>query len=161
MTNKDYLVRIFVIILAFIFPLICLSYGEPRESISKYFDSHIQPIYIISNALTAYLLYSLEKWKCPAIFLLILTAFSVYEYPLIHNVFAYAFFISCFGPILQNNRLKLYIIPYTISLFFLLNSFLWTEIICIFTLCGFHGHLLYLKYKVDNTRKKQIDEVTN
>ena len=62
MTNRDYLIRTFVIILALIFPFICLSYGETRESLSKYFDSSLLPLYIISNTLTAYLLYSLEKF---------------------------------------------------------------------------------------------------
>ena len=158
MTRRDYLIRIFVITLAFILPIVCLSYGEPRESISKYFNSSVQPIYIISNVLTAYLLYSLEKWKCPAIFLLLLTSFTVYDYPITHNIFAYAFFFSCFAPIFQHNRLKLYFIPYLCSLIFLIDSFLWTEIICIFTLCAFHGHLLYLKYKVDSKRKTQKNE---
>jgi len=161
MTRRDYLIRIFVITLAFILPLVCLSFGEPRESISKYFNSSVQPIYIISNVLTAYLLYSLEKWKCPAVFLLLLTSFTVYDYPIIHNIFAYAFFFSCFSPIFSHNRLKLYYIPYLCSLIFLIDSFLWTEIICIFTLCSFHGQLLYLKYKADLKRKKHQNGIIN
>jgi len=153
MTNKDYFIRIVVITLAFVFPFICLFYGEPRESVSKYFESSLLPLYIISNTLTAYLLYSLEKWKCPAIFLLFIVAFPVNPYPIIHNIFAYAFFISCFRPIYEHNRLKLYIIPYLFSLVFLFKSFFWSEVVCIITLCSFHGHLLYLKYKIDLKRK--------
>ena len=161
MTNRDYLIRIFVIILAFTFPFICLSYGETRESISSYFNSSLQPIYIISNTLTAYLLYSLDKWKCPAIFLLFLVAFPLEGYKIVHNIFAYGFFFSCFAPIFKHNRLKLYSIPYLLSLIFLMDSFLWTEIVCILTLCIFHGHLLYLKYSVDTKRKVQSNEVIN
>ena len=157
MTNRDYLIRIFVIVLALIFPFICLSYGETRESLSKYFDSSLLPLYIISNTLTAYLLYSLEKWKCPAIFLLFIIAFPVDTHTMIHNIFAYAFFISCFQPIYEHNRLKLYAIPYLTSLLFLIESFLWSEIVCVTTLCFFHGHLLYLKYKVDRKRKNDKD----
>ena len=61
----------------------------------------------------------------------------------------------------DRNRLQPYVIPYLLSLVVLLNSFICTEIICILTLCLFHSHLLYLRYKVDNIRKKQINEVTN
>jgi hypothetical protein len=161
MTNRDYLIRIFVIILALSFPIFCLFQGELRESLSKYFNSSLQPYYLLTNILTAYLLYSLDEWKCPAVFLLLLVVFPVDSHKMIHNVFAYAFFISCFKPIFNHNRLKLYFIPYLLSLIILPKSFIFTEIICILTLCLFHSHLLYLKYKVDHIRKKQINEVTN
>jgi hypothetical protein len=161
MTNKDYLIRIFVIILALSFPIVCLFHGELRESLSKYFNSPLQSYYLLTNVLTAYLLYSLDEWKCPAIFLLILTVFPVDGYKMLHNIFAYAFFISCFKPIFNHNRLQPYAVPYLLSLVVLTKSFIWTEIICILTLCSFHSHLLYLRYKVDNTRKKQNNEVTN
>ena len=161
MTNRDYLIRIFVITLALSFPIFCLFHGELRESLSKYFNSSLQPYYLLTNVLTAYLLYSLDEWKCPAIFLLILTVFPVDSHKLIHNVFAYAFFISCFKPMFDHNRLQPYVIPYLLSLVVLLKSFIWTEIICILTLCSFHSHLLYLRYKVDNLRKKPLNEVTN
>ena len=161
MTNRDYLIRIFVIILALSFPIVCLLQGDLRESLSKYFNSPLQSYYLLTNVLTAYLLYSLDEWKCPAIFLLILTVFPVDSHKLIHNIFAYAFFISCFKPMFDHNRLQPYVIPYLLSLVVLLKSFIWTEIICILTLCSFHSHLLYLRYKVDNLRKKQINEVTN
>ena len=161
MTNKDYLIRIFVITLALSFPIFCLFHGELRGSLSKYFNSSFQPYYLLTNVLTAYLLYSLDEWKCPAIFLLVLTVFPVDGYKIFHNIFAYAFFISCFKPMFDHNRLQPYVIPYLLSLVVLLNSFIWTEIICILTLCSFHSHLLYLRYKVDNLRKKPLNEVTN
>ena len=161
MTNRDYLIRIFVIILALSFPIVCLLQGDLGESLSKYFNSPLQSYYLLTNVLTAYLLYSLDEWKCPAIFLLILTVFPVDGYKIFHNIFAYVFFISCFKPMFDHNRLQPYVIPYLLSLVVLLNSFIWTEIICILTLCLFHSHLLYLRYKVDNLRKKQINEVTN
>ena len=161
MTKRDYLIRIFVITLALSFPIVCLFHGELRESLSKYFNSSLQPYYLLTNVLTAYLLYSLDEWKCPAIFLLILTVFPVDSHKLIHNIFAYAFFISCFKPMFDHNRLQPYVIPYLLSLVVLLKSFIWTEIICILTLCSFHSHLLYLRYKVDNLRKKPLNEVTN
>ena len=134
-------------------------YSAPRDlsvvvvfcqkfSISPYFRA-------TTNVLTAYLLYSLDEWKCPAIFLLVLTVFPVDSHKLIHNVFAYAFFISCFKPMFDHNRLQPYIVPYLLSLVILPKSFIFTEIVCILTLCLFHSHLLYLKYKVDNTRKNK------
>ena len=147
MANKDYLIRIFVIVLAFSFPIVCLIQGDLRESLSKYFNSPLQSYYLLTNVLTAYLL--------------ILTVFPVDGYKIFHNIFAYAFFISCFKPMFDHNRLQPYVIPYLLSLVILLKSFIWTEIICILTLCSFHSHLLYLKYKVDNLRKKPLNEVTN
>ncbi len=161
MTNRDYLIRIFVIVLALSFPIVCLLQGDLKESLSKYFHSPLQPYYLLTNVLTAYLLYSLDEWKCPAIFLLLLVVFPVDIHTMIHNIFAYAFFISCFKPIFNHNRLQPYVVPYLLSLVILPKSFIFTEIVCILTLCSFHSHLLYLKYKVDNMRKKQIDEVTN
>ena len=63
MNKKDYILRISVIILAFIFPFICISHEGSLESISQYWDTPLKPLLISSNAATAYLLFSLDRWK--------------------------------------------------------------------------------------------------
>ena len=154
MKKKDYVLRILVIILAFIFPFICIAHEGTLESISQYWNTPLKPLLITSNAAIAYFLFSLDKWKFSSILLLLLTSFSVADYPILHNIFAYGFFIVCMHPLYINNRLKLYLVPYSCSLFLAPFGFLYVEIICVSTLCVFHAHLLYLKWNVDINRKK-------
>jgi len=153
MNKKDYVLRILVITLALIFPFICISYEGPLESISQYWNTPLKPLLITSNAAIAYFLFSLDRWKLPSILLLLLTAFSVTDYPVIHNIFAYGFFIACMHPLYYNTRLKLYLVPYSCSLFLAPFGFLYIEIVCVCTLCVFHTHLLYLKWNIDFNRK--------
>jgi len=161
MNKKDYVLRILVITLAFIFPFICISHAGSLESISQYWNTPLKPLLISSNAATAYFLFSLDRWKLSSILLLLLTAFSITDYPLLHNIFAYGFFVACIYPLYCNTRLKLYLVPYSCSLFLAPLGFLYIEIVCVCTLCAFHSHLLYLKWNVDFNRKqiqKKIDK---
>ena len=160
MNKKDYVLRILVIILAFIFPFICISHEGFLESISQYRDTPLKPLLISSNAATAYFLFSLDRWKLSSILLLLLTAFSITDYPLLHNIFAYGFFVACIYPLYCNTRLKLYLVPYSCSLFLAPLGFLYIEIVCVCTLCMFHSHLLYLKWNVDFNRKIIQKELT-
>ena len=160
MNKKDYVLRILVIILAFIFPFICISHEGFLESISQYWDTPLKPLLITSNAATAYFLFSLDRWKLSSILLLLLTAFSITDYPLLHNIFAYGFFVACIYPLYCNTRLKLYLVPYSCSLFLAPLGFLYIEIVCVCTLCVFHSHLLYLKWNVDFNRKIIQKELT-
>ena len=160
MNKKDYVLRILVITLAFIFPFICISHEGSLESISQYWNTPLKPLLITSNAATAYFLFSLDRWKLSSILLLLLTAFSITDYPLLHNIFAYGFFIACIYPLYCNTRLKLYLVPYSCSLFLAPLGFLYIEIVCVCTLCMFHSHLLYLKWNVDFNRKIIQKELT-
>ena len=154
MNKKDYVLRISVIFLAFSFPFVCLFNPELKNSLSSSWYTSLKPLFITVNAATAYFLFSLDNWKTPSIFLLLLTAFSVEDYGLLHNIFATIFFLSVIYSIHSNSRLKWYLIPYCSSLLLAPFGLLYLEIVCVCTMCVFHAHLLYLKWNVDFNRKK-------
>ena len=166
MNKRGYILRALVIVLAFVFPFICIFKGEPiRQSLSQYWLTDLQPLFIVTNAATAYFLFSLDKWKMPAILLLLLTAFPVDTHNTTHNIFAYAFFIASIKPLYYatQTQLQWYTIPYLGSLLMFPFGFFYVESVCICVLCMFHGHLLYLKWQLETTKKivKQTIEENN
>lgn len=89
--RTNFMIKIAIIILSFISPLIMFfTYGE-MGSISSYWNSPLQPLFILSNALTTYVFMDLPKWKLSGILLFMLTIFSVEYYPSLHNVLQYLF----------------------------------------------------------------------
>jgi hypothetical protein len=131
-----------VIALAVISPFICLSLYGYLPSISSYWRTGLQPLFIIANATTSYYLYSVKRWRIPALFLLLLTSFSVELYPTFHNILAVGFFISNIIPLLKTNRFKWTIYPYASSLLILPFSMTFAEIIAIISLCIYHALIL-------------------
>ena len=89
----DYTVRLGVIIFALIYPLICLFYIGYKPSLSQYWNTPMQPIFIFSNAATSYYLIGLKNWRISSCLLTLVTAFSIEYYPTSHNVLAVAFFV--------------------------------------------------------------------
>jgi|TARA_S200002703_G_scaffold20906_3_gene17390 hypothetical protein len=145
--RTNFTIKIVVIILSFISPLIMFfTYGE-MSSISSYWESPLQPLFILSNALTTYVFMDLPKWKLSGILLFMLTIFSVEYYPSLHNVFAISFFVVNIYPIYKLKRYRLFLIPYLLSCVFLFNLF-WFEVFAIGVLCSYHLTLLLKVRKV-------------
>jgi hypothetical protein len=144
---NSFLVRTLVVLVAAIAPFIYMQYHTDEISISEFWGTHLEPLFIFTNAATSYFFFSTEKWKPSAILLLLLTAFSVEKFPLPHNIFAAAFFLYSFMPLVTDKRLSIYAAVYISSLVFISwpNIFL-AETIGILTLCAFHLHTLILKW---------------
>ena len=151
LSTYQYRLRMVVIIIAAIFPFICiLTYGY-KPSISRYWETDIQPIFIITNAATSYYLFSLDKWKKSALLLLLLTSFSLTLYPDMHNILATIFFIINLRPLFKSNKFKWCAWVYTTALFVLPFSMTISEIIAIDTLCIYHILLLNRAYNISKS----------
>jgi hypothetical protein len=151
----DLYIKIFVIILSIIQPFILLSICGELWSISSYWRTPLQPMFIIINAATSYFFFSTDKWLVPSILLLLLTAFSIELYPTTHNVFAGLFFLSCNYPLLNLKRFQFFGILYLMSIFILLSiGMLWFEIYCVLILGSYHLTILLYKHHLDKLREK-------
>jgi hypothetical protein len=140
------IVKLFVIFLAALSPFLYIFTCGQLPSISSYWETPMQPLFIFINASTSYYLFSFKNWWIPSFFLMLLTAFSVSNFFWTHNIFAILFFISCAISITKS-KYKFYIIPYLISLIPLIifKNILISEIIAVLTICTFHLHR-YIKY---------------
>ena len=151
----DFYIKLFVIILSIIQPFIFLSICGELWSISSYWRTPLQPMFIIVNAATSYFFFSTDKWLIPSILLLLLTAFSLDLYPTTHNIIAGLFFFSCTYPLLTLKRFRFFGILYLLSLFvFLLSGMLWFEIYCVLILGAYHLTILIYKIRLDKLREQ-------
>jgi hypothetical protein len=151
----DFYIKLFVIVLSIIQPFIFLSICGELWSISSYWRTPLQPMFIIVNAATSYFFFSTDKWLIPSILLLLLTAFSLDLYPTTHNIIAGLFFFSCTYPLLTLKRFRFFGILYLLSLFvFLLSGMLWFEIYCVLILGAYHLTILIYKSRLDKLREQ-------
>ena len=151
----DFYIKLFVIILSIIQPFLLMSICGELWSLSSYWRTPLQPMFIIINAATSYFFFSTDKWLIPSIFLLLLTAFSLDLYPTTHNVFAGLFFLSCAYPLLTLKRFQFFGILYFMSIFVLLYSgMLWFEIYCVLILGTYHLTILIYRKNLDVLREK-------
>lgn len=153
-TKSDYILRLCVVIFAALSPFICLFLVGYRSSLSQYWNTPMQPLFVFANAATSYYLITIKNWKLSSILLILLTAFSVEYYNSIHNIFAVVFFITTAISLWKANHFKFCFWIYLTSLIALPFSMLYAEIIAIFSMCIFH--LLTLN-KVYNIQQKRIE----
>lgn len=152
--NIDFLLRLFVILISLIHPFILINFCGELTSLSQYWETPLQPLFIFINASTSYFFFDLKGWKLPSLFLMLLTAFSVDLYPNVHNAFAVLFFISCLHSLIKSKRFGIYSILYVLSLIVgLFFGLLWLEIYAITILTMYHLHLLIYKEYITNIRK--------
>jgi hypothetical protein len=138
--------RYFSIILAVLSPFVLIYCFGEIKSISAYWNTNGQPLFIITNAVTSYFLFSNNRWKIPAFFLLFLTAFSLTLYPILHNIFAMGFFVSSAIAMYHLHRFRFYIIPYLCFGIWAIFHLLYGEVGAILTICVYHIHILiYVK----------------
>lgn len=150
----EFQIKLIVIILSIIQPFILMSICGQLWSISSYWETPLQPMFIIVNATTSYFLFNTNRWLIPSIFLLLLTAFSIELYLTLHNVFAVGFFISSLYPILSLKRFYFFGVLYLMSfIVFLLFGMLIFEIYCVLILGSYHLTILIYKRKLDIKRK--------
>lgn len=151
----DFWIRLFVVLLSFLQPFILIwSCGE-LDSISSYWETPLQPLFIFTNAVTSYFFFTMNRWRYSSLGLLLLTAFSVTLYPTIHNIVAISFFLSCLYPLYKTKRFKYYIGLYSLSFIVLLFfGILWAEIFGVIILTAYHTHMLLYKRMLDINRSK-------
>jgi hypothetical protein len=148
----EYIVKSFTIILAALYPFFCLFYHGYLSSLSQYWNTDLQPLFIFSNIMTSYYLFTLKNWKLSGILLSLTTAFSIEYYPDIHNILAGIFFIATIWPLYKSNRFKYYTWIYLCSLPILAFSMFFAEIFAILTICTFHIHSLNKMYTLQKKR---------
>ena len=152
--NINFIIRLFVILVSLLQPFILIYFCGELPSISKYWGTPLQPLFIFINATTSYFFFGLKEWRIPSIFLMLLTAFSVELYPLAHNIFAVLFFLSCLYSLYKTKRFRFYTIFYSFSLlvgFFF--GILWLEIFAILVLTAYHLNVLIYKEYLLHNRK--------
>lgn len=146
--NLEYLLKMTAAILAMSTPIICLLCYGYLNSISQYWNTEMQPLFIFSNVLTAYYFFSTSNWKLSSVLLILLTAFSIEWYPSLHNILAVSFFISNLIPLYKSKRFKYCMWIYLASIIILPFSLFFSEAIAICALCTFHIHSLNKMYRL-------------
>jgi len=155
MTRKEFAIRSVAIGLAALSPLICVAVEGPMISYSAYWDTPLQPLFILTNAITSYYLFDAERWKAPAFLLLMLTAFSTSQFSTVHDILAVAFFIACLESLWNTNHFRWVLIPYAISFPILSANMLIAEMLAISTITLYHGLMLHKRYQL--SKLKQIN----
>lgn len=162
MSWKEFLIKLLVIIVSFIYPFVLLSIEGELGSISQYWNTSLQPLFIIANVMTAYFFFSIENWRLPSYFLVLLTAFSVKLYPITHDIIATLFFIFCLIPLFLSKRFKFYAWFYFFSIpIGLFYGLLWLEIWGMFILCLYHLHTLIYTMVIFHKKEKIEDRIIN
>jgi hypothetical protein len=152
MNSKGYIWQIVVIIFSMIYPFLCILLAGLNHSLSSYWSTSAEPIFIFSNIMVAYFFYQTQHWKIPAIFLILLTSFNNILYPDIHYVFAILFFIASFIALFNSKRYVWIKILYVIGSVFMIKSLLLGEIICIMAIGLYHTLILNKLHNLINMK---------
>jgi hypothetical protein len=149
---KEYFTRLLVVMFAAISPFLCVVSLGVEVSLSAYWNTDLQPLFIIANFSTAYYLLGIKNWEFSAVLLMGLTSFSVDLYGELHNTLAVLFFIANLYPLYKTNHYKWIIFVYLTSLIVLpIFGMLWAEILAIEALCAHQLLLLNKVYKISNS----------
>ena len=139
--------------LALVLPLVIIYfYGDQVNSLSGSWRTPLQPLFIFSNLMTSFVLYRVHKWELSAVFLFLLTLFSIDQYQIIHNIFATLFFVANIYPILSLRKYNFFIYPYLLAVYWAPNL-LFFETHSIFVLCVYHLVLLIKYNNILNKRR--------
>lgn len=148
----ELVLKISAIVLAIVTPFILYFVIGPKPSISSYWNSDLQPLFIMANAITSYFLFSVRKWELSSLLLMLLTAFSVESFKITHNVIAILFFLYNLYPLIDSRRYQGWILPYLLAFGVIPLSLFWAEVVAILSLCGYHAHLLIDFYRIQSKR---------
>jgi hypothetical protein len=108
MNRWDMFERLFASLIAVIQPfIIYILYGDDY-AISRSWDTPLQPLFIITNALVSFFFFKMPKWRIPATLLLLLTSFSVTDHFVLHNIFAILFQQFHYGVLKNSDIIFLY-----------------------------------------------------
>ena len=151
----DFVLKLAVILISISQPFILISTQGFLWSISSYWNTPLQPLFIVVNAGTSYYFLNSEKWQVPAIFLLLLTAFSVEQYKILHNIFAAGFFLSCIYPMLDIKRFRILGFLYLICIpLYPILGMLFFEIYCVLVIGTYHLCILLYVERLERTRSR-------
>jgi len=139
---ERFLTSFFAVLQPFI---IYILYGD-NFAISNSWITPLQPLFIITNALVSFFFYKLDKWKIPAILLLLLTAFSVENHFVLHNTLSVLFFVFSGISLLSLKKFRYYFLIFIMSFLFLFYGIFWVETWAIITLGIYHIHLILYTY---------------
>ena len=159
--NKDEIywdyIKIGVVILSILSPFLYMVIAqELLPSLSSYWRTPAQPLFVITNASVSYFLFNVKGWRASSVLLLLLTAFSIDYFPITHNVLAVFFFLCNLYPMLTIKRGRNYIFPYLGIVFFVVFGILWYEIAAILVISFYHGSILLTKIKIERERSSEI-----
>ncbi len=141
--NFELIKRLFTSIIAVLQPFIIYFTCGDLASISQSWTTPLQPLFIFTNALVSYFFFDMPKWRIPAVLLLLLTVFSVVDYPIFHNLVAIGFFISCVFPLWSLKKFRIYLPFYLFSILILIfDGMFWMETWAIIVLCFYHIHAM-------------------
>lgn len=154
MKPTEYYLRLTIICLVALSPLFCILLSGYQKSYSSYWITESQPIFILANAVTAFYLFQEKHWRISALLLLLVTAFNTYDFKILHDILAIAFFISCLIDLTKKNRNAFIIMCFMLSFYLLNISILLAEIVAITSLCLYHGLNLITYYKLTHGKEK-------
>tara|TARA_R100001126_G_scaffold97101_1_gene70125 strand:+ start:192 stop:644 length:453 start_codon:yes stop_codon:yes gene_type:complete len=140
-----FFVRLAAILTAALTPFILMICFGQQNSLSQYWATKGQPLFITANIVTSYFFFTIKEWRSPSYILVLLTAFSVELFPLIHNILAISFFVAATYSLYQVKRFKWYLISFILCLPLLSYSILHAEIGGILVLSAYHAHVLIYK----------------
>jgi hypothetical protein len=143
--------KLMVIIISMISPLIMLLYNNEIPSLSSYWRTPLQPLFIISNLLTSSMFIAIPKWRLSGVLLLILTCFSIEYYSSFHDLIAAAFFMCNLYPLYSIKKYRIFVFLYLMGVLWY-PSLMWFEIHGILVLCIYHLFVLISYNKIQNKR---------
>jgi hypothetical protein len=120
------------------------------SSLSQYWNTPYQALFILANAITSYFFFSTPNWRVPSFFLMLLTSFSIEYHPVVHNVLASIFFILCAYALYHSNRFRYYFYLFLIAMAIMPMNLLYGEIMGILILAAYHAQILIYKHRLDN-----------
>ena len=156
MNRRNIFERLFTLFLAIIQPfIIYFLYGD-NQAISRAWDTPLQPLFIITNALVSFFFFKIPKWRIPALLLLLLTSFPVTDYFVLHNIFAILFFIFSGVSLWSIKKFRYYLGVFLISALFLFHGLFWAETWGIITLVVYHTHVLLYSLRLIRQRSNGL-----
>ena len=140
-----FFVRLAAILTAALTPFILIICFGQQNSLSQYWETSGQPLFITANVITSYFFFTIKEWRTPSYFLVLVTAFSVQSFPMVHNILAILFFAAAGYSFYHVRRFKWYFVAFILCLPLLSYSLLHAEIGGILVLCAYHAHILIYK----------------
>lgn len=156
MKPSDFLLRAGLILLGLIYPCIMCRWIGPLPSISEYFMTAAQPIFLLINAGTSFYFVTTHNWRIPGVLLLALSCFSLEYYPTAHTIMAALFFLWSIAATLAGKRYRFLAIGMILSGFGLFHSIFLAEVLAIFFICMYHSLILYDLYELYRKRNNII-----
>ena len=139
---QDIILKLSLVFLGLIYPLIMLLWVGPLDSISAYFNTPAQVLFLLVNAGTSFYFVNTKGWVLPGVLLLFLSCFSIEFHLLLHNIFAVLFFILSVISVFRSKRYSFLWIPIILSSFGLFHSIFLAEYLAIINICLYHGLIL-------------------